>query len=376
MVSIGYDYDVARQRFLAAAAQAGAEVASFVHPNQGGAGGCELAVDLAWLGPATAQRVLLVTSGMHGFEGPAGSEVQSLWLEADPSGLAPDTAVVLVHALNPWGFAYVSRLTENNVDLNRNFIDWSGPRPANPYYHHIRDAIRVKDLSPETLMGLMAEQARLVGELGPAAMQVASDYGQYEDPQGLTFGGAGPEFGHQVMRQQIVPRLANVTELGLIDLHTGVGAYGEVAILPIDGAASANAQRLLDWWGKDLVQGWKRSTFEAAIEADPNTANLPVVKTGEMREALVDWLPKARVTGAVVEFGTETQASLPEVVFVTLYERWLRFEHGGDRMAPEHKAFRDAAWRCYTPSDPAWCEVVRREGPALIHQALAGLARL
>lgn len=375
-MSILHEYGAARLRFRAAAECSGATLESFAHPNLQAPDGGDLAVDLAWLGPNDAGRVLLVTSSMHGFEGPAGSAVQSLWLEAAPIVLPKDTAVLLVHALNPWGFAYVSRLTENNVDLNRNFIDWNQPPPGNPFYHHIAQAIRVKDLSPQTMMTLMVEQQRLVGELGPAAMQVASDYGQYVDPEGLTFGGSGPEFGHRVLREIVETRLGNVRELGLVDLHTGVGAYCEVAILPIDGAGSQNAARLLDWWGKELVEDWKRSTLESAVAADPNAGTLPVVKTGEMREALVDWLPQARVTGAVVEFGTETQASLTEVVFVTLYERWLRFEHGGDRMAAEHKAFRDAARRCFVPEDDAWTAVVVREGPRLIDQALAGLARL
>ena len=34
-----------------------------------------------------------------------------------------DVAIVLVHALNPFGFAWRRRWNENNVDLNRNFLD-------------------------------------------------------------------------------------------------------------------------------------------------------------------------------------------------------------------------------------------------------------
>lgn len=60
-----------------------------------------------------------------GLEGPAGSAIQSTWLEqmATQPGF-PDDAVCLVHALNPKGFAWVSRLMANYVVLNRDFIDW------------------------------------------------------------------------------------------------------------------------------------------------------------------------------------------------------------------------------------------------------------
>jgi len=369
------DYDIARTRFLAAAKAAGAVLTACTHPSLRTPGGGELAIDLAWLGPQKAERVLLTTSGMHGFEGPAGSAVQSAWLETLGRDLPAGVAVLLVHALNPWGFAWVSRLTENNVDLNRNFVDWSRPVPVNPYYAHVRETIRIPDVSPQTLTRLMGEQIKLAEDLGPAAARIAVDFGQYEDAQGLTFGGGGREFGHQVMQDKVVPMLATARHIGVIDWHTGVGAYGEVAVLPIDGPDSENARRLEAWWGRSLVQDWKRSALEDGIENDPNYANLPQIKTGQLNQALSQWLPGAEITGAVVEFGTERDGALPELIYVTLYERWLRFVHQGDRMAAEHQLFRDTARRCFVPEEAVWREMVLREGPKLLNQAVTGLAR-
>ncbi len=34
-----------------------------------------------------------------------------------------NTGALLIHALNPYGFAWTRRVTEDNVDLNRNFVD-------------------------------------------------------------------------------------------------------------------------------------------------------------------------------------------------------------------------------------------------------------
>ena len=375
MVAFSDDYDIARARFLAAAKAAGAALTTVAHPSRPTPAGGELAVDLAWLGPQDAPKVLLTVSGMHGFEGPAGSAVQSAWLERLDRDLPPGVAVLLVHALNPWGFAWVSRLTENNVDLNRNFIDWSKPAPDNPYYAHVRDTIRVADVAPQTLAWLIGRQIELAKDLGPAAARIAVDFGQYEDPEGLTYGGGGREFGHQVMEDRVVPLLAKARRIGLVDWHTGVGAYGEVAVLPIDGPGSANAARLETWWGRDLVQNWKRSALEDEIENDPAYAELPQLKTGQLKQALARWLPGVEITGAVVEFGTEREGALPELVYVTIYERWLRFVHGGDRMAAEHQPFRDIARRCFVPEDAAWREMALKEGPRLLDQAVAGLAQ-
>ena len=372
-VGFPVDYGAARARFLTAANALGAEVMPQLHP-QPGPKDVELAVDLAWLGPRDAARVLMVSSGMHGFEGPPGSAVQSLWLEGRAGKTLPaDTAVLMVHALNPWGFAWVSRLTENNVDLNRNFIDWREPPPGNPYYHRVKDDVRVADMSLQTLMHLAARNQALAAELGPAAAQVAVDYGQYEDPEGITFGGKGPEFGHRVMSDVVAPLLAHAREIGVIDWHTGVGAYGEIAILPIDGPASANAQRIVAWWGQALVENWVRSSLEDMVAKDPNLANLPLLKTGQMKQALARWLPKARITGAIIEFGTEQEGSWPDLIYVTIYDRWLRFVDQTDRMDVAHERFRSLAAKCFVPDDLDWGRTVVRDGPRLIDEALAGL---
>lgn len=371
--SFSDDYRQARERFTRAALATGALLEAIVHPALRAPDGGALAIDLAWRGSFDASRVLLVTSGMHGFEGPAGSAAQSAWLE-NTAHLPNDTAILLVHALNPWGFAWVSRLTENNVDLNRNFIDWSCPAPVNPLYAHVRELIRVPDMSLETLARLLGTQQRLAAQIGPAAAQVAVDFGQYDDAEGISFGGAAPEFGHRVLRDRVVPLLAHAKHIGAIDWHTGVGAFGEVAVLPIDGPGSANAKRLAAWWGEDLVERWKRSPLEEAIAQDPKLSAMPLLKTGQMKQAISRWLPEAEITGAVVEFGTEREGALPDLVYVTLYERWLRFVDRSDRMADAHARFRATARKCFVPDDDGWRSLVVREGPKLIDQALAGLA--
>ena len=82
--------------------------------------------DVARLGPKDARSVLLVQSGTHGVEGYCGSAIQAAVLEViDNKTVARNTAVVMVHGINPFGFSWCSRSDENNVDLNRNFIDFS-----------------------------------------------------------------------------------------------------------------------------------------------------------------------------------------------------------------------------------------------------------
>lgn len=375
MASTRYEieYRKARAQFLQLANVAGARVAH--HENAGARGphGEALVTDVAWMGPQGASRVFVCSSGMHGLEGSAGSAAQCAWLATEPT-LPPDVAVCLVHALNAWGFAHVARCTENNVDLNRNFINFAATPPANPDYAHIRDVIRVPSVGAETLPGLLAEHQRLVNAYGPARVAYAVNGGQYEDPQGLAFGGSGPEFGHRLMRDHVLPALAHARRVGLIDWHTGVGAYGEIAFLPTADEGSPAWRRAADWWGRERVSGWKRSPAEAAIEADGAASGLAMHIDGELRFALPRLLPQAEVTGGVIEFGTERDGDMMKLVLVTVYERWLRFVDGGDRHAPQHRGHLDMALSCFAPDDAAWRTQVLTEGPRLMDQAIAGLA--
>jgi hypothetical protein len=60
---------------------------------------------------ADAGRVPVVLSATHGVEGLAGSGPQ-VDLLRHPPRLPPDTAVLLVHAVNPHGFAWLRRTSE------------------------------------------------------------------------------------------------------------------------------------------------------------------------------------------------------------------------------------------------------------------------
>lgn len=370
----GYEieYRAARQQFLNAARTAGATVESYENPFGRGPHGEALVIDVAWLGPRDSKRWFLCSSGMHGLEGSAGSAAQCAWLDAKPA-LPNGVAVCLVHALNAWGFAHIARCTENNVDLNRNFMDFGRALPANPHYHHIRDIIRMNDVGPQSLAALMADHQRLMGAIGAAALAYAVNAGQYEDSEGLAYGGSGPEFGHRVLRDHVLPKLKQASHVGLIDWHTGVGAYGEVAFLPTTGQGTPAWERAAAWWGRERVAGWKRSSMEAAIEADEAQSGVTVHKEGQLRFALARWLPDAEVTGAVIEFGTEKEGDFAKLALMTIYERWLRFVDRGDRHVPQHRTHLETALSCFAPNDRGWRALALREGPLLMDQAIAGL---
>ncbi|MGR9116743.1 MAG: DUF2817 domain-containing protein, partial [Gammaproteobacteria bacterium] len=142
---IKYDIDTfagtyfeAREKFLSACSALPGKLKQFQHPSE-----CyenrALSTDVFWLGPKQADKVLVAISATHGVEGFCGSASQVNWLrhEAMPDD---DIALLFIHALNPYGFAHLRRVNEDNIDLNRNFIDFSKV-PVNEGYRELASAL-------------------------------------------------------------------------------------------------------------------------------------------------------------------------------------------------------------------------------------------
>lgn len=124
----GDSYFDMRTRFREAATDLGLTVYPYPLPNHP-----ELTTDVVVLeGSPNNNNVVFHISGTHGPEGFVGSATQSAFLKQVSLCRTNSTCaatvhdswptIVLVHALNAYGFANDRRFTEENVDLNRNFL--------------------------------------------------------------------------------------------------------------------------------------------------------------------------------------------------------------------------------------------------------------
>jgi len=110
--SFSDDYAEARGKFVAAARDAKARIHSYGRDDLRGKGGEPLACDVAVLGPDDAERAAIVITGTHGIEGYCGAAVLHRWLTSQPGNADIDgIKIVLVHALNSWGFSHKTRTT-------------------------------------------------------------------------------------------------------------------------------------------------------------------------------------------------------------------------------------------------------------------------
>ena len=135
------DYFDARKEFLEAAETSGVPVIQFCHPLTG-PNEEELGTDIALMGSQSAENIIIVGSATHGIEGFCGSGCQTGFLQENWSTkLNSNTALILVHANNPYGFAHQRRINEDNIDLNRNFIDFQTALPDSSQYSKLRSSL-------------------------------------------------------------------------------------------------------------------------------------------------------------------------------------------------------------------------------------------
>lgn len=281
-------YRQARQRFLEAAATAGAAVESHRHPQRG-AEGEELAIDTARVGAANAPSLFIVSSGTHGPEGFAGSACQLALLhdELVQRAATHGIAVLLVHAVNPFGFSHLKRTNEDNIDLNRNFNDFSQPYPINPVYEEVHSLMVPPSWPPgeDDEAQLEATVTRLAVRRSPGLSS-----GQDRHPDGLFYAGTAPSWSNRTIRTILRQHGSGRRHIAWIDVHTGLGPYGhgEKIFGQHDAETTARARA---WWGADLIV----STMGESVS--------PQVVGYMMPCARVE-CPEAKITHSTLEYGT------------------------------------------------------------------------
>jgi hypothetical protein len=348
-------YAEARRKFVDAARRAGAKLTSYQHPSERGPGGEALYLDVSVLGPGNASRVFVVGSGTHGIEGYSGSAAQRAWLRSRPR-LPKDTAVVFFHAQNPWGFAHKTRTTEENVDLNRNFIDFSKPLPKNPGYLELHPIIALKDWSEESIAAAFAALDAYRVRVGEKAFSDAFNGGQYAHHDGIFYGGSRSQWSNRAFRAAVETHLEQARRVAFLDLHTGIGPWCEHIYLCFHPEGSPARERARAWWG------------ERAVNLQGVTHKKLATYSGTIIDAFADMLPKAEVTSIVVEFGTLPRREMQRA---GLAQRWMRFEGPRDPvLAAKVRREYEAA---FYPAAPEWRAAVLAQSKEFIDRGVAGI---
>ena len=182
--------------------------------------------------PATEEttNLILLTTGVHGMEGYIGSVMLDVFFEeVYPTLDTANTGVLIVANINPYGMKYMRRYNENNVDLNRNFIeDWdSFDLSSNKEYPKVDSFLQPEGKMGNAFwheVGFFLSLAKEAIFTGADTISDALLTGQYEYPEGVYYGGNGDEMSTTYLKGVFADCLNGEYENIIhIDIHSGYG---------------------------------------------------------------------------------------------------------------------------------------------------------
>ncbi len=352
------DYAEARGRFIGACNSAGCEVRSYAHPLTG-PDGIHLSADVTSFGSGSPEKLLLVNSAIHGVEGFCGSAAIINGLNSGMADRIPDNMrVVMIHALNPYGFAWLSRVNEDNIDINRNFATDFTSVPENPRYAEVHSRLLPENWDSESAGQIADYLKQLALKNGQIEMQASVCRGQYQFPDGVFFGGNSTSWSRNVFVEVVNQNLGNVKQVFLVDFHTGLGPYGVPELIssrPVDGFES---------WFSDKVTC-----------AQSGNAVGPAL-TGTLGEGLLSLVTEAQVYSITAEFGTR---NIDRVLMAIIADNWINTRSVANQSRPGvplsdpvKQEMRDS----FYPDEDEWRTCVLTGSRRILDESIIALSNL
>jgi hypothetical protein len=352
-------YETARAQFISEANAAGAIIESFKHPSAHCPDGAALFTDTAWLGPRHASNVMIMICGTHGPESFTGAAIQLACLKARKP-LASSTAILLIHAINPFGWAHCSRTTENNVDLNRNFIDHQRKPLETDLTKPVQNLLRSSNASGPRFIKIILGLGKLLLSAGSSKLLNEISRGQYNHADGIGFGGHSPEWSNYTLQKILHTHLKSTKRVTIIDWHTGIGDYGQPCFLCFDEVHTPEYNRALHVWGK----GIEKSHTNYSSGERPDYQGLLINAARDLAKAA-----GAQTTTCVIEFGTYSNLKMLKALLI---DRWLRIDAMTSRPALKEK-MKEQVLRSFYPMDVQWRASVLDHGAKIVSDSLKAL---
>jgi len=324
--------------------------------------------------PATekARKLFILSSGIHGAEAPLGSAIQLYFLRRVlPFINRSDTGILLFHSLNPYGFYTGRRVTENNVDLNRNFLTSESDFKIlrNVAYEKLQHLIAPEQsvdhyFLDKLTIGLRMLRHAMKGVGARQKLRQAFAGGQYSDSKGIFYGGRAHEPQVKWVANLLDKIIPSHEEVLLYDVHSGLGraeAIQMIASLKCDPRDTSS---------KKLNETLKNET--GIFFVSPETDGF-YTTSGDFVDFVYAKAIKhgARVAAYTAEFGTlgETVISqLSTSVRIILENRGYHWGY----------ALREIEWKVkksftelFNPSMEAWRQNALRLADKILYAALS-----
>lgn len=319
----------------------------------------DLTVDLFYV-PAEREtkNLILFVIGVHGGESYTASAQVNTFLSGKWRDLEKaSTGLLIVHALNPYGFKYFRRTTEDNIDLNRNFVvDPKILRESNPGYERLQHLLVQEGPVSVYSWHNVSLLPRLAFEMVLTSKSLLRDAlvgGQRKAPAGVFFGGNNVTPQVEFVRGLILEKGKDYKKIFFVDFHTGFGKRGVLHLLGAEG--------LLPQHREYTKQVYSDLQLEVPTQDDVYNTR------GDSVSWLSNLFPEKVVSALCFEMGTvDNQEIFPS--FLSLQA--LRFESQGGLYGYQTKDDYETARRMsienFLPEDRQWrSESIKRSTEVL-----------
>ncbi|MBI3151424.1 MAG: DUF2817 domain-containing protein [Chloroflexi bacterium] len=365
MTTIPATYESSRERFRAS-------LASFSNPSTRSgrrhwpdsvltsiplADESDLTIDII-SAPATRdkQKLLILTTGLHGIEGYVGSGILQLFIQEYLSKFDSETTgIILVHPINPYGMKDRIRTNKNSVDLNRNFVeDFEELKSINPHYESL--AYLLNPARP--LQSPFHEKLTFLWNVlralpkGAQHIREAALMGQYRIHNGMYFGGFEIQEETKFMMDLFSQSISEYAKVVILDIHTGYGPRWQMTLLN-PPAEKMTAKETASRFKVPLVAGVNPEEFYS-IHGD---------MTDYVHRMLGAKYPDKDFYVGTFEFGTYGDSLWQGIhsLRTTALEHCLRWFGGSDSSRAWMKRECD---ELFMPSDPTWWEKAKADARA------------
>lgn len=360
------NYEAGRQAFMSACQLHGVFPDSFSNAETDYQG--PLATDVAWFGPVDAERVAIFLCGTHGLEASTGAATMLHWLESGAvKSLPQGVAVMLVHAVNPYGWARQTRGNEHNIDINRNCFSRSQSKnPANAHYAKLHALLTLESPEQRHLDNAVHAFAEFVATQGADIAFQGVTGGQYDRADGLSYGGEKESWSFRALDKILDQYLGAAQIVSVLDWHTGIGAFGKpFAIITGQGpCVEQEATLAANWWGKQYVNS--AGIFDGDTRPQYHGLLVDAVRAKIQNKGI------ECVLSTAVEFGTYDFNSVLQSL---LLDQWLRLRcikrHSEQAIIAQQKMLE-----MFCPSAYSWRSAVLENSVAIYSQTLQGISAL
>jgi Protein of unknown function (DUF2817) len=345
-------YAEAREHFRAASSTLGYEQTAY-EIDQTGPTGESLTIDVTLYGSSTPQYSVILSSGLHGVEGFFGSALQLALLDEIrlEQLLSSNTRIILIHALNPYGFAWLRRWNEDNVDLNRNFLLPSEEFKGSPPAYANFDSFLNPATPPFSLEPYSVKALWLIAKYGMSSLKNTLPVGQYDFPKGLFFGGSTPSKTQEILKNYLPAWIGGASEVIHLDLHTGLGQWGTYRLWPDDSITAADPTRIQQRFGSDAV----------SISKD---VGYPI--QGGLGRWCQNLLPNCHYQSFTAEFGTYSSVQVLKALRAENRAHWW------GKPGRSYKWTKRLLVEMFAPTSAQWRQQCLTQGLKICRRALAG----